>query len=492
MTTGEKRPNLVFIFADQLRADVLGYAGDKKAITPNIDQFASQSVNFTNMVSAMPVCAAYRASLLTGKYPSSHGMVINEVNMNPNHRTIAHVLNDNGYNLGYVGKWHLNDQHGRPTPKGPERLGFNGYWAAYNFNHRSYNSYYYTDDTGDSLEKISLKDHHGPTEFTNLAIDYIDTAAQQDQPFALFLSWNPPHDPWTQENVPVDNYEKFKDTEFKHPPNFSLIPDPYMDRYQSWAFESSAAWKKGFAEDGLEECKRCYYAMVNDLDTQFGRVMDKLETLGLANDTVVVFTSDHGEMFGAQGRMAKLTFYDEAARVPFLIRYPEMIKSGESDVCFNTPDIMPTLLGILGLDKDIPDEVEGNDLSFVLRHETGDVPETAFLQGMGHTYQWKDGFEWRAVRDKRYTYAKYLCDGKELLFDRKHDPFMIQNVLQEPAYSGDLSRLRNAMSEKMLQLNDGFHSCSWYRDNWMYKQYSVKASATGEFGPLPPIEPNRV
>ncbi|MHC4638854.1 MAG: sulfatase-like hydrolase/transferase, partial [Planctomycetota bacterium] len=95
-----KKPNLVFIFADQLRADTLGYAGDKKAITPNIDRFASESVNFTNAVSVMPVCAAYRASLLSGKYPTGHGMVINELNMNPNQRTIAHCLVDAGYNTG--------------------------------------------------------------------------------------------------------------------------------------------------------------------------------------------------------------------------------------------------------------------------------------------------------------------------------------------------------------------------------------------------------
>lgn len=137
---GSKRPNIIFVFADQLRADTLGYAGDGKAITPNLDRFAGQAMRFTNAVSVMPVCAAYRASLVTGKYPSSHGVVINEVNMNPNHRTLAHVLGEAGYDLGYVGKWHLNDQHRRPTPPGPERMGFDGYWAAYGFNHNSHGS----------------------------------------------------------------------------------------------------------------------------------------------------------------------------------------------------------------------------------------------------------------------------------------------------------------------------------------------------------------
>jgi len=245
-----QKPNIVFIFADQLRADTLGCAGDKKAITPNIDRFALQSLNFNNAVSVMPVCAAYRASLLTGKYPSSHGMVINELNMNPNHRTIAHVLGESGYNLGYVGKWHLNDQHRRPTPKGPERLGFDGFWAAYSFNHQSYKSYYYSDDPSGNLTKTSLEGKHGPSEFTNIALDYINSSAKNNGPFALFLSWNPPHDPWTKSNIPDLNYKKFQDIQFDLPENFKATPDPYMDRYPNYAFNGSKEWKKEFIDNG--------------------------------------------------------------------------------------------------------------------------------------------------------------------------------------------------------------------------------------------------
>ena len=105
----QQRPNIIYMMADQLRADVLGYAGDGLAVTPNIDRFARQSLDFTNAVSVSPVSAAYRASLITGKYTSSTGMVINELNLNPNHRTLAHVLTDAGYQTGYVGKVHWND-----------------------------------------------------------------------------------------------------------------------------------------------------------------------------------------------------------------------------------------------------------------------------------------------------------------------------------------------------------------------------------------------
>ncbi|WP_102407590.1 sulfatase [Parabacteroides bouchesdurhonensis] len=489
---GQSRPNLIYVFADQLRADVLGYAGDAKAVTPNIDGFARQAVNFKNAVSVTPVSAPYRSCLFTGKYTSSTGFIINEINMNPNHRTIAHILGDAGYDLGYVGKMHLNDQHHRSYKPGPERMGFDGYWAGYSFNHESYKAYYYTDGENGEEVEVDLKGQYGPDVFTGLAVDYIKKEANKDKPFALFLSWNPTHDPWVKENVQEHCYEKFKNTQFELPPNFKNVPDKYMDRYPQEFFDGDSAWKESFTKGGgYQETMRCYYSMVNSIDEQFGHVLSVIDSLGLADNTIVVFTSDHGEMFASQGRMYKLTFYDEAARIPFLIRYPKVQTEGESDVCLNTPDITPTLLGLMGLNEQIPQEMEGKDLSFILRHEKGEEPAFAFMQGMGHTYQWKDGFEWRAVRDKRYTYAKYLRDGSELLFDREKDPYMTENVIGKKEYASVLKKLRKEMTGKMAELNDEFKPCTWYRDHWMYKNYSIKAAAHGEFGPLPPIEPYR-
>lgn len=488
----DKKPNLIYVFADQLRADVLGYVGDEKAITPNIDNFSKTAVDFTNAISVCPVSAPHRSSLFTGKYISSTGMVINEINMNPNHRTIAHVLGDAGYNLGYVGKVHLNDQHTRSYPKGPERMGFDGYWAAYSFNHQSYSSYYYTDDEDGKEVKVNLKGKYGPEEFTTLAMNYIEDASKGEEPFAVFLSWNPPHDPWKQSNVLPECYEKFKNTTFELPPNFKSTPDKYMDRFPAEYFNSKTAWKDDFINGGgYEEVMRCYYAMVNSIDEQFGRILSLVDELGIADNTIIVFTSDHGEMFTSQGRMFKLTFYDEAARVPFLIQYPKLNTTGTSDACLNTPDIAPTLLGLMGLETEIPAEMEGDDLSFILRGENGEEPSFALMQGMGHTYQWIDGYEWRSIRDKRYTYAKYRVDGSELLFDRQTDPYMKTNLVNNGAYTSVLTDMRSKMNGKMTELKDEFKACTWYRDNWMYKNFSIKAAAQGVFGPLPPIEPKR-
>ena len=156
-----RRPNLIFVLADQLRYQSCGFAGDREARTPNIDTLASQGVVFRNAVSGHPVCAAYRASLFTGKYTTSTGMVINELRMNPNHECLGHVLTRHGYETAYIGKWHLwanelgnhEDPRNSFVPPGPCRLGFDGFWAAYNFHHDYYRGYYHTD----SPEKILVK-----------------------------------------------------------------------------------------------------------------------------------------------------------------------------------------------------------------------------------------------------------------------------------------------------------------------------------------------
>ena len=144
-----KKPNIIYVMVDQLRYDALGYSGDQKAQTPNLDILASQSMNFDNTVSVTPVCSAHRASLLTGKYTSSTGVVVNELRLNPNQRSIAHVLGENGYDTSYIGKWHLysncsrhNDVECAYIPPGEHRLGFDDEWKAFNFHHDNYKGYY--------------------------------------------------------------------------------------------------------------------------------------------------------------------------------------------------------------------------------------------------------------------------------------------------------------------------------------------------------------
>jgi len=236
--TAASRPNLVFVLADQLRYQSCGFAGDARARTPNLDTFAKQGVIFRNAVSGHPVCAAYRASLFTGKYTTSTGMVINELRMNPNHDCLAHVLTRGGYDTAYIGKWHLwanelgnhEDPKNSYTPSGPYRLGFDGFWAAYNFHHEYYKGYYHTD----SPKKIPVKGYE-PDVQTELAIGQIKRHARGGKPFALVLAIGTPHDPWHSNNVPPEYYAMFadqgKEPRFALPPNYKPENDPYSDAW---------------------------------------------------------------------------------------------------------------------------------------------------------------------------------------------------------------------------------------------------------------------
>ncbi len=456
---GAARPNLVYVFADQLRYHSCGYAGDEYARTPNIDRLAAQGCNVHQAVSSTPVCAPHRASLLTGKYQSSTGMVINELRLSPEHECFGHVLARGGYRTAYLGKWHLwaNELgHHELTrngfvPPGRYRMGFDEYWAAYNFNHTYYNAPYFRDDANRQIYK-----KYEPDSQTDLAIMYLRARRNDAKPFALFLSWGPPHDPWDANNVPPDYAELFRNVTLPRRPNYSEVSDPYAD---AWA-----RLPENYPQM-VDSFQRAYYAQSANIDWNLGRIMKALEEQGLADNTILVFTSDHGEMFGSHGRRAKYIFYEEAARVPFLVRWPGRIPAKSvSDVLLGTPDIMPTMLSMMGLP--VPRAVEGTDLSRHVLGQGGSGPEVAHMQGMGTTAAWQDGTEWRGLRDHEYTYAIYRRDGSELLFHNRRDPYQLRNLASEKSAATTLRDYRERSERWRKERNDTFESCTWYRDHW--------------------------
>ena len=469
------KPNLLYIFADQLRYSSLGYSGDLLAKTPNIDQFSRESLNLCNAVSGHPVCAPYRASLFTGKYTPSTGMVINEIRLNPDHhkQCLAHVLTDGGYECGYLGKWHLwaaqlgnhYDPKNSFVPPGKDRLGFDKYFGHFNFHHNFYGAaaYYHLD----TPEKIYTPGYE-PDAHTDITIKQLERLAATDKPFAFFLSLGSPHDPWVHENVPGEYMELFKDTEFPLPENYLSENDPYAD---NWAKLNERERRD------LKSWIKVYYAMNANLDYNIGRLMDALKRLGLYDNTIIIFTSDHGELFGAHGRRAKNIFYDEAVRVPFLMRWKGVLGEGTtSDVCLNTVDIMPTLLSMM--DLPIPVEVEGSDFKDAILGKTGvDEGEGALMMGTGATAVFEDGHEWRALRTNRYTYAQYLSDKAELLFDNQKDPFQMKNLAMDPEHEQIKNKLRGTMLAKMEKIGDNFEVSSWYEKNWI-KDRLIKRTAS--------------
>ena len=476
-------PNIIYLLADQLRYQSCGYGGDGKAHTPNIDRLAGEGVNFRQAVSHMPVCAAYRASLFTGKHTTGTGMVINELRMNPNQRCLGHVLTEANYRTGYIGKWHLYanqlgnhlDPRNSFVPRGPHRLGLDGYWAAYNFHHDYYGSYYHTE----SPEKVFYGDGvFEPDAQTDLALDFLAKNAAGETPFFLMVSYGTPHDPWVKSNVPTQFYDKFKDVKFPLAPNYGGEMDPYGDEWSNIK-KSPAA---------IDEWMRNYYAMTANLDGNIGRLLQAVDQAGLAEETVIVFTCDHGEMFGGHGRMKKNIFYEEAARIPFLMRWPGRIPAGlVSDACLNTPEIMPTLLGLASLGTRIPESVEGMDLSHLAMGRSGPEPEAAFLMNTGACAAWQDGHEWRALRDQRFTYAVFRGGGprnlprQEVLFDNVADPFQMNNRAGDPACRPHIEKYRDMLKTKMARLNDAFPASTWYRDHWINGDRRIMASANGPF-----------
>ena len=251
-----------------------------------------------------------------------------------------------------------------------------------------------------------------------------------------------------------------------NPPNYVEKSNPYADNW--------GPFRPGEREK-LEQWRRIYYAMTANLDWNVGRLMDVLDAAGQRQNTVLVFTSDHGEMLGAQGLKKKNVFFEEAARIPFLMRMPGALPAGSvSDACLGTVDILPTLLSMLGLG--IPAEVEGMDLSKAARGERCAEPEAALLQNIGACAAWKNGHEWRAVRDKRYTYARYRVDGNEMLFDNQADPYQINNLAKDKAYRDTLGRLRAFVRARIQAIVDTKEKSTWHRDHWIEDRWITQGA----------------
>ncbi len=215
----------------------------------------------------------------------------------------------------------------------------------------------------------------------------------------------------------------------------------------------------------IHQWLKAYYAQVANLDWNLGRLIEAVEQAGLADDTIFVFTSDHGEMFGSHGRRAKLIFYEEAARVPFLMRWPGKIPARtRSEALLGTPDIMPTILSMLNIP--VPSAVEGRDMSSHAFGKGGADHGAAHMQGMGSTAGWTDGTEWRGLRDHEFTYAIYHRDGKELLFHTSKDPYQMTDLAADKASAATLRHYRTMSETWRKQQNDTFEACTWYESRW--------------------------
>ena len=435
----KRKPNIVFIFGDQWRAQATGYSGDVnlQGKTPNLDKLASESVNLTNAVSTCPVCTPYRASLLTGQYPLTHGLFLNDAPLRNQALTIAEVCKQAGYDTGYVGKWHINASGlSNYIPK-DRRQGFD-YWKVLECTHNYNNSPYYS---GDDPVKRKWKGYDAIAQTRDVQ-EYIKAHAQNDTPFLIMLSWGPPHNPY---GTAPEKYRKMFIAE-----DIRLRPNVPASREK--------AAKKELAG---------YYAHIAALDDCMGDIVDTIDNAGIKSNTIVVLTSDHGDMLGSQGQQRKQRPWDESVRVPFIIRYPDGLgkKGREIDMPFGTVDIMPTLLSLCGLN--IPKDVEGSDYSTVLAGHVKAPENSALIECASPFGEWlrrNGGKEYRGIRTKRYTYVRDL-KGPWLLFDNQNDPYQLTNLVNK----SEAASLQAKLEAELKEHGDDFKHGSEYIKKWGYK-----------------------
>ncbi len=448
-----KAPNVIYVFPDQMRNHAMGFwsqdgfrdsvnfTGDP-VMTPNLDAFARQARVLTSCQSNFPLSSPHRGMLLTGMFCHNSGISTNCVANRPvsdlrdDAVCIGDVFHNAGYSCAYIGKLHAN----HPTPNDPDRPGryvedIVPAWDAYTPPERRHGfDYWYSYGTYDVHKHPHYWDTEGkrheinqwsPEHETDKAIAYLrneGNVRNQDAPFFMMVSYNPPHSPYrSTEDCPEDAYDLYAGKSLG-----SLLVRPNADTTMTKA-----------------ESVRYYSASVTGVDRQFGRILNALDSLGLAENTIVVFSSDHGETMCSQGiDDPKNSPYAESMNVPMLVRYPGHIApSIDTELILSTPDIMPTLLGIAGLSDSIPEETEGRDYSGRFLGNDNSTPlRTGALyfknsdgdrDSLGNVISYFPVS--RGIKTHRYTFVMNL-DKKSgrlkstLLFDDLNDPYQQHNL----------------------------------------------------------------
>ncbi|XOV92421.1 MAG: sulfatase [Bacteroidota bacterium] len=435
-----KRPNVLFLLADQWRAQSTGYNGDPNLVgkLPNLDRLASQSVDFKNAFSITPVCTPYRAALLTGRYPTSTGMIFNDLHLPEEEVTMGELFKEAGYKTGYIGKWHL-DGMGRSNYTPPERRQGFDYWKALECSHDYHNMRYYE---GNDPEPKTWEGY-SPYATTADAISYMKANANGEDPFLMVLAWATPHFP--HQTAPEELQKEFDVDKI-------ILRDNVPEDMRELARKEAVG----------------YYAHMLALDKCFGYIQKALDDLGIADNTIVVFSADHGEMMGSQGvrPRQKQVPWIESVSIPFLIRYPDKYgKDGiEIKEPMNVPDVLPTLLSIAGLE--IPDFIEGDDLSGVITGDYSNADDAALVMNVSPFAL--PNPEYRGVYTSRYAYIKNL-DQPPLLFDLKMDSLQMNNLAGQPGNEELLNEMESILQRELSDAGDEFRPRQYYIDKWNYR-----------------------
>lgn len=438
MESDFRKPNVVYVFSDQHRAQACGYAGDPNVKTPVMDYLKKESISFPLAVSNTPVCCPARASMLTGRYAHTHGVIINDLCLSNDAISIAQAFKNADYDTAYIGKWHL-DGHGRSSYIPPERRQGFEYWSVLECTHDyNHSSYYHNDNV-----TPNYWEEYDAISQTKEAIQLLKQHTKE-KPLFLMLSWGPPHNP------------------------YETAPEKYRMLYESMDIElrenvhpfSSHLAKKELAG---------YYAHITALDDCLGELMAAIRAEGMEEDTIFIYTSDHGDMLHSQGVQRKQSPWDESILVPFLMRAPKNMKlsSRQVQVPFSTPDIMPTILDMCGIQ--IPKTVEGRSFLPLLKGQPFEE-KPALIQSFipnGEWHKFVGGRAYRGIRTQRYTFIRDLHEIW-LCYDNQNDPFQLRNLAEEKGHDSLFATLDVLLNSRLEELDDEFLPGEAYIEKWNY------------------------
>lgn len=437
--------NYLLILTDQMQK--YAWNGENnKVITPNLNRLAFEGTTFENGYSTCPICVPYRKSLWTGQYLSqfelddafeNYGYIPEKA------KTMAGILNEKGYETSFVGKYHL----GQKQPIEEDiRAGFKHFLGYQIYNGYLDNIVFYNEEN----KEIKYEGHRTDIT-TQLGIERLQMLANKDKPFLHVVFYQAPHYP---EQPSQKWLELYNDTKFEMPENYKPI-DPYTPTYCPYSprpYEKCPDYEA--YHNDIQSYLQHYYGMVSQIDDGVGRILDEVENLGLANDTIILFSSDHGDMQGSHGFKNKSLPYEESACVPFIVRYPDGARNFKSSKPVSTVDILPTILDVEGYEK----ESNMLGISFCSQIKNGD----SYNENTYIVSEFSIGkIEWVMIRDSQF---KLICTqrGEPIyLFDIENDKHEMNNLINDKKHTTQKEVLYRYYMDWRRKLSDSAWNFQW-------------------------------
>ena len=458
-----RKPNLLFIFTDEQRFDTMECYGNTSIQTPNLNALARESFVFENAYVSQPVCTPSRATIMTGMYPQTHGLLTNNVVLAPETRTIAEMVSKE-YLCGYYGKWHLGNevmpQHGFERWRSIDD-GYRPWYSRTEHLARSCDYVYFLIENGFTPDSES---EDGPLTFSramaaDLPVEFTKASylARESarfirdnrvRPFVLYVNFLEPHMPFTGPLNDIHPRDELNTGPhfFKRPPsNASGYHRARADEWLQAEFEGHDL----STEAGWREMRARYFGNVSLVDRAVGEILGALEESGLSDDTIVVFTSEHGEMMGDHGILGKGVLYEESVKVPLIARVPWLAKEGSVlRGRVGLVDLVPTLLDLMG--QPIPDELDGESRVPVLRGESTLEANDVFFQWNGP----EGGDIWRSVVSSDGWKLNLSPEDQCELYDLNGDPYEQTNLYDDPAHKNRVRDLASRIRQWQERVGD--------------------------------------